>query len=194
MSAKLALAASETVWQRIARLRVNSLDVLAPQMRTRVLATLHECEGRGAKLDDGSGIALDVVVHETLRTDELQRIYYEQGASKAPTARYSWHAYGLAVDVISRQYEWFTGGAAKERWPDAVKCERAGNKWFAAVAEIAKRHGLKWGGDWRSLKDYPHLYFGNCKDSPSEVSRSTVAQYNDPAVGRAAVWKLVGAL
>lgn len=181
------VAAVKSVWTRIANLRQHSADLLAPQMRTRVLAFVHECEDKYVTLDDGSEIPLDVRVFETLRTDDLQAIYFEQGTSKARTALWSWHGYGLAIDVISRQFEWFGGEAAKTRWPSAGVRNRVGHKWFTAVATIAKRHGLKWGGDWTTV-DLPHLYFGTLRATPSDVARKAIARG-----GKEEVWRLVGA-
>jgi peptidoglycan L-alanyl-D-glutamate endopeptidase CwlK len=28
---------------------------------------------------------------------------------------------------------------------------------YAPLGELAKKYGLHWGGNWKSLKDYPHL-------------------------------------
>jgi len=30
-------------------------------------------------------------------------------------------------------------------------------KWYYPLREIAKRYSLTWGGDWKSIKDFPHL-------------------------------------
>jgi hypothetical protein len=205
MLEKLNLAAKPSVWDRINTLRISSVDYLAPGMRVRQLATVHDCEGQMVALPDGSTIALDMVLHETLRTNELQGIYYEQGATKAKTAEYSWHFFGLATDNISRAFEWFTGSAAKALWPDETLRERCAYAWFSRMAAIAERNGLKAGLRWRS-PDAPHLYFGTLKDTPSDLSRTTyhgafnrarAGGADDAAAalaGRQAVWRIVGAV
>ena len=52
------------------------------------------------------------------------------------------------------------------------------------VAEIAKGHGLKWGGDWSS-PDLPHFQWGRCKASPSDEARRILREQGMPAVWRA---------
>jgi peptidoglycan L-alanyl-D-glutamate endopeptidase CwlK len=84
---------------------------------------------------------------------------------------FSWHGYGLAVDVIHRTKQW-----------------NAGTPWFAAVAVIFKRHGCKWGGDWKSA-DLPHFQWGLCKPSPSDTARQFLRTR-----GVRAVWEAVGAM
>ena len=54
------------------------------------------------------------------------------------------HNYGLAVDYV----------IVKEDGKDVSWV--VDDKW-KRVAEIGKQLGFKWGGDWRSFKDYPHL-------------------------------------
>lgn len=181
-----------SIWSRIAALRINKLDGLAPLFRTAILAGVHSCEGKTVSVPTGaSGIrnlSLDVVVFETLRTDELQGIYFAQGTSKVRSAQGSWHFFGLAVDVISRGYEWFTGAAALSEWPDRTTRNEVARLWFTAVANQFKPHGLKWGGDWDE-PDMPHIYYGTLRKSPSDLSRQLYRQG-----GFKAVWREVGAL
>ncbi len=62
-----------------------------------------------------------------------------------------------------------------------------GDAWFAAVAEVFKRHECKWGGDWTS-RDLPHFQWGRCRASPSAQARALVETSGIPAV-----WAAVGA-
>lgn len=147
----------------------NDLDTLAPKMRERVDAAIWDCHDVG----------LDAIVYETMRTAELQALYYARGRTRIPPyqrvtnvadAQYGWHFYGLAVDVISR----------KNRW--AVTKD-----WQTKVADIFMEHGLDWGGNWNH-PDYPHFQFAGIRDTPSDKARSLYA-----AGGLVAVWKAVGA-
>ena len=36
-------------------------------------------------------------------------------------------------------------------------------EFYLPLHDIAVRYGLEWGGDWKSIKDYPHLQFANYK-------------------------------
>ena len=84
---------------------------------------------------------------------------------------WSWHGYGLAVDVIHQTEHWGVG-----------------DDWFQQVAEIFKKHGCKWGGEWKS-KDLPHFQWGFCKPSPSDKARELMR-----TGGVMAVWQAVGAI
>jgi peptidoglycan LD-endopeptidase CwlK len=148
----------------------NKLEYLAPRFRAAVEAAIAECRANG----------LDAVVYETYRSNELQSVYFARGRTvKPPVAPvtnamenlFSWHGYGLAVDVIHATKQWDV--------PES---------WFARVAEVFKKHGCKWGGDW-TTKDLPHFQWGLCKPSPSPVARDLIR-----TKGVGAVWEAVGAL
>lgn len=154
----------------VARLRQRGLDCLAPGFRRRLEAAVADATGAG----------LDVVVFETGRSDELARLYYSHGVSHAKDALHTWHHYGLAADVISKSREWdvYPG-------PDGSGGDP---KWFGLLASIFKAHGLDWGGDWRTLKDYPHWQLGGLRASPRDAITILSTQ------GIQAVWAAVGAL
>jgi peptidoglycan L-alanyl-D-glutamate endopeptidase CwlK len=149
--------------------RTNRIELLAPRFRAAVEAAIAECRAN----------QLDAVVYETYRSAALQATYYARGRTVKPPATpvtnamsnlYSWHGYGLAVDVIHRTRTW-----------------DAGDTWFRAVADVFKRHGCKWGGDWKS-PDLPHFQWGLCKPSPSDVARELIRTR-----GVESVWVAVGA-
>jgi hypothetical protein len=165
-------AGPTTIDYRLARPTAD-LGLLAPAFRAAVQAALAECNKEGA--------SLHAKVYETYRSNELQAVYYARGRTVRPppkpvtnarTNLYSWHGYGLAVDVIHETELW---------------SPRRGG-WFHAVAEIFKRHGCKWGGDWTS-PDPPHFQWARCKPSPSNVARELLRTR-----GIEAVWEAVGAL
>ena len=171
------------IWTTIAKLRINRVDALAPKMQTYVAACLAECRTVGLV----NGQLFDPIVFETIRTDALQRIYFNQGTTKAPTAIYGWHFYGLAVDVISASREWSVTPA-----------------WWTKLAEIMERHGLDAGHRW-TRPDDPHGQFGTVKGSPSDLARTlyfgtphwqTLSTYDGAAhtAGLRRVWEDVGAL
>jgi peptidoglycan L-alanyl-D-glutamate endopeptidase CwlK len=144
--------------------------LLAPLFRSAVTAAIFECNEQNQ---------LHALVYETFRSNELQAIYYARGRTIIPPSEpvtntrsnlYSWHGYGLAVDVIHRTRQW-----------------SAGDDWFASVAAIFKRHGCKWGGDW-TTPDRAHFQWGLCRASPSNLARELMKTR-----GVWAVWEAVGA-
>jgi len=147
-------------------------NLLAPLFRAAVETAIAEC--------NGPPHSLNAMVYETYRSNELQVVYFARGRTVRPptevvtnamTNLRSWHGYGLAVDVIHRDKKW-----------------GAGEAWFQNVAEIFKRHGCKWGGDWKQ-RDLPHFQWGFCKPSPSDAARELIR-----TSGVLAVWQTVGAL
>ena len=154
----------------VSGLTVNrDLARLAPKFQAAVAAAIAACNARG----------IDAYVYEAYRSEELQAEYYARGRTEIPPTRpvtnastnlYSWHGYGLAVDVISRSKSWDQS-----------------ESWFADVATEFKKVGCKWGGDW-TVKDLPHFQWGACKPSPSDRARALIREG-----GVAAVWLVVGA-
>lgn len=148
----------------------SDMGRLAPKMRAAVEAVLAACAAAG----------MDAVVYETMRSQELQALYYARGRQVVPPekpvtnvrdARYGWHAYGLAVDIVSRSRGWDV--------PET---------WWTRLGNIARARGLSWGGDWKQ-NDRPHLQWGKCRDTPSDRARELLAEG-----GVEAVWKEVNAV
>ena len=147
----------------------QAFDVLAPQFRDAVEKAITACNADG----------LDAFVYESYRSQELQSEYYARGRTVIPphdtvtnaaSNLYSWHGYGLAVDVISRSKQW-----------DQPE------EWFAKVAEHFRANGCRWGGEWK-MKDLPHFQWGMCKPSPSDQARALMV-----GGGMRTVWMAVGA-
>jgi peptidoglycan L-alanyl-D-glutamate endopeptidase CwlK len=149
----------------------RDLALLAPAFRAAVEAALKDCYDA----------ELDAMVYEAYRSQETQAIYYARGrtvippnhtVTNAPTNLHSWHGFGLAVDIVHTTKYWKPPG---------------GEAWFKRVARIFKQHGCSWGGDW-THPDTPHMQWGKCKPSPSDLARQTLA-----TGGLTAVWALVQA-
>lgn len=102
-------------------------------------------------------------ITSTLRTFTQQDALYAQGRTKPGSivtnakAGQSNHNYGLSFDyalIVDKdgdgKYETTSWDTLKDYDGDLL------SDW-KEVADLFKKHGYSWGGDWKSLKDYPHL-------------------------------------
>lgn len=120
----------------------SRLDQLHPKVRAVFKAFIEEAE---AALD----ITLRIV--QGLRTIKEQNDLYAKGRTapgpKVTNAKggSSYHNYGLAIDLVEMK-----GGQAN--W----------NFKYELLKQFAKKHGLTWGGEFKSIVDKPHfeLTFG----------------------------------
>lgn len=122
----------------------TSLDDLQPHFRVKVEKWLNDCQAEN----------LFLFIDFTLRTRAEQAALYAKGRKRvgpiwvkvgttvtnAPPGS-SYHEYGLALDVYPLHM-----GAPTFATPVSVR-----------VVDLAKRNGLSWGGDWKSIKDRPHF-------------------------------------
>ena len=94
-------------------------------------------------------LGIDLLVTSGMRTFEQQQALYDQGRAKPgqivtkAKPGTSFHNYGLAIDIVPLL-------EGKPNWK---------SKDFARIAEIGKRIGFSWGGDWKSFKDLPHFEY-----------------------------------
>lgn len=181
---KLALS-DRDIWKVIEALRINKTDGLAPKFREALINGMADMRGRVIKLG-AIVVDLDWYIFETNRTNELQKIYYEQGTTNAQTAEKSWHYYGLAVDGISQRFKWFDTPAARVIWPKDTEREAYAAAWFLECGSFFEKYGCKLGAKWRK-PDYPHVQWGNMADSPR------MAPILKAEGGDERVWKAVGA-
>lgn len=75
---------------------------------------------------------------------------------------YSQHNYGIAIDIAMNYDVDKDGKVTDDTW---------NVKGFKKVAEIMKKHGFGWGGDWKSFKDYPHFYLTQWGDTTTKIRK-----------------------
>lgn len=152
----------------------RDLSLCAPLFAAAVTKAIAECNAE----------AWDAVVFEALRSEELQQWDFANGVSNAPHVWNSWHGYGLAVDVVSRQHGW-------DLWGRSIP-----TAWQTNVVRIFKANGLSWGGDWAGgvgpghAVDWDHFQLATLKKSPSIIS---VTLFQSAPDGYKKVWPIVGA-
>ena len=173
-----------SIWVEIESLRDHDISHLAPKMQDRVYMLMHDWN----KILTVNGELFDPIVFETARPERLQEIYFQQGTTRAATAIYGWHFYGLAIDVISQRKKW----SVKETW-------------WQTLARTMRANKIDPGYDWFN-KDEPHGQFGGLKKSPSDLARTLyfgtprwygMKPFTDPEQHRQGlerVWRAVGAM
>jgi len=139
----------------------RNLNHLYPPFRAKVEAVQEDLDAYAAK----NMIGYRWVVVEGFRTAEYQRRLYQQGrVTKGPIVTYkdgyedeSNHQSSMAVDFVP-----FHGHE-----PDWT-----GKKvWWEYLGHCARKHGLKWGGDWKKFKDKPHVEWDTADEKTYRKAR-----------------------
>ena len=118
----------------------RQLDDLIPCVWTKAKLWLAECKNEGH----------DVLVTSTLRDFESQNALYAQGRTKPgkkvtnAKGGQSFHNYGVALDFVPIVH-------GKADWNNVSN--------FKAIADIAKKYGFEWAGDWKTFKEYAHIQY-----------------------------------
>lgn len=92
---------------------------------------------------------ISLMLTEGKRTAEKQQELYEQGRAREGAVvthakpGQSKHEYGLAVDVAVKK-------DGQPTWP-------TNHDLWHRIGKIGKEAGLKWGGDFKEFRDYPHF-------------------------------------
>lgn len=92
----------------------------------------------------------DILITETYRTVKEQDILYAKG--RTSSGNIVTNAKGKGY---KSQHQW---GIAFDFCKNVKGHEYDDSAYFRKVAKYAKRLGLAWGGDWKSIKDTPHIY------------------------------------
>lgn len=130
-----------------------------------------------AMADQLAAEGIDIRVTQSLRPMAEQEALYAQGRTASgdivtnAQAGYSWHNYGLAVDVAPLT-------------PQGPDWNTSHPVWGRIVA-VGSALGLESGSAWRTFPDWPHFQFrGNYPVTPDAAARATFA-----AGGLSAVWQ-----
>lgn len=140
---------------------IRDINRLQAPFRARVERWLNDVL---AECNSATGVlsGLEFIILETLRPFERQEALYAQGrTAPGPIVTNalpgsSFHQYGLALDGGIK----YKGKPFSWSWPNDPKLW-AGMK---RIAELAKRHGIAWGGEWIKFRDLPHF---QASDAPS---------------------------
>lgn len=116
----------------------------------------------------GKGVRLRFAY--TLRTNAEQDALYAQGRTKLYDANgkklgkvtnakagQSIHNYGLAFDIVLLLDKNRDGSFESASWDIVADYDKDGTSDWMEATNYFKSKGWEWGGDWNSLKDYPHF-------------------------------------
>lgn len=70
---------------------------------------------------------------------------------------YSWHNFGLAIDFAILYDKDNNGTWESLSWDILKDYDKDGEKDWQEVVKVFNKSGYRWGGDWKSFKDNPHL-------------------------------------
>lgn len=125
----------------------RNLSTLEPKAQDKFREFIFHAKSIAASL------GVDYVAISGTRGEEEQNALYAKGRTapgkKVTNARYGYsnHNFGIALD-----FGVFDG----REYLDSVDPPRAAGT-HRAVAEVAGRYGIEWGGNWKTFKDYPHF-------------------------------------
>lgn len=146
---------------------MRDTKMLHPELQIKLDLLLKACKSEGIK----------IAFAETLRTVAEQDALYAKGRSKpgpkvtnAKGEEYrSMHQWGVAADFYLLMDIDGDGTTKDDAYNNAKKT-------FNRVGKVAKKLGLEWGGDWKSIKDLPHLQLPQWGSTPTKLK----AKYGTP--------------
>lgn len=138
------------------QLTVKRIDQIHPMLCDELHRDYNEIS---AKLGDRIAVRFTQV----FRTKKEQQDLYNQGRTtpgkKVTNALpgQSFHEYGLAFDIALLYDKNGDGNFEEVSWDIKRDQDRDGKSDWMTVVNFFKSKGWKWGGDFKSFKDYPHF-------------------------------------
>ncbi len=114
-------------------------------------------EKKNTLINQAAKKKIDIVITEGIRSFAKQDQIYQQGRSRPgrivtyTKAGESYHNYGLAFDFALVDH------SGNIIWNTQYDGNQNGKADWYEVADLGKKLGLEWGGDWPSFKDDPHF-------------------------------------
>ena len=135
---------------------IPRIALLHPLVRDEVAATIDAIEA-------GFPENVKVRIVQGLRTIDEQNALFAQGRTKPGSivtnakGGKSYHNYGLAIDFAIMYDKDNNGSFEVLSWDTKYDFDKDGVSDWQEVVKAFKDKGWKWGGDWTSIKDNPHL-------------------------------------
>jgi len=139
---------------------MRGIEHLHPELQDIAIKFLADCKKAG----------LSVLITETMRSKAEQNALYAKGRTapgnivtkcKYPLSPHCWGvAFDFCRNIKGREYDDSDG-------------------FFKKVGAIGKKHGLFWGGDFKSFVDKPHLEYA--KYLPNNSVKTLIVKYGTPS-------------
>lgn len=127
-----------------------TIATLLPEVQPRAVALIEAMNTASFQVTSLKGLTIKAI--SGTRTYADQNALYAQGrtipghiVTNAP-AGYSLHNFGIALDI----------GIFNEAGQYIDDVLRNTDSIYRAFGPIGRSQGFEWGGDWTSIKDYPH--------------------------------------
>jgi len=126
---------------------INRIAKLHPKLRNEVALIVSDIISKG----------INIRITQGLRTIAEQDALYAQGRTKPgkivtnAKGGSSMHNFALAVDFVLLRPDKVIS------WDMNEDIDKDGKKDWMEVVEVFKKYGWEWGGDFKSIKDYPHF-------------------------------------
>ena len=145
------------------------LDDLRPKTKKLCELWIEECRKNG----------INLVVTQTFRSPELQEAYYSQGRESLEIVNLKRKKVGLDKitekenKIVTKAAPWTSPHNYGLAWDFAPivngKIDWNNLELFRKCGEIAKKlnfegYTLEWGGDFKTIKDFPHIQLKNWKN------------------------------
>ena len=151
----------------------RKLEDLDPRVAAMARAHIAACAAEGIR----------ILVTFTLRSYETQAKLYAQGRT-APGKRvtnappgYSFHNFGLAYDLVPKEL------TKLPNWGDTPMHQARANELWAEVGALGKAQGLRWGGEFKSIKDRPHFeWSGTLKLADLRAGETAMSANETPQI------------
>jgi peptidoglycan L-alanyl-D-glutamate endopeptidase CwlK len=146
------------------RITLNRIRLLHPKVREEALAAYTYCNQKLL----GNNVLLRF--SHTLRSIDEQNSLYAIGRTKLFDAHgnrlakvtnarggQSIHNYGLAFDIVLLIDKDNNGAFETASWNTTADNDSDSVADWREITAYLKKQGWSWGGDWKSLPDYPHF-------------------------------------
>lgn len=137
----------------------RNINELHPRLQQKVSELQELCKKNG----------LTIGIGECLRTVAEQDALYAQGRTKPGNI-----VTNAKGNTYSSQHQW--GIAFDFYRNDGTGAYNESGNFFERAGNLAKSIGLGWGGDWKSIKDRPHLYLPDWGSTATKLKQ----QYGTP--------------